>query len=127
MGEPCTNYEDLEEWEVPIDTTGNAGQVSPGVYHADDKAGCVDLDSPADCYELGSLQFIGLIYASGGRVATSGDGASYVGAIVAPSIRINGSRNRSEGGGTKPDKVGALFVRDANLFPSSEQRIYLDQ
>jgi hypothetical protein len=123
----CTNHEDLTEWEEPINTTGNSGSTAPGVYHNDDKPGCVDLGSPSDCYELGSLQYIGLIYAPGGRVSTSGNGASYVGAIVAYSIRINGSQNRSEGGGTKPDKVGALFVSDPNLFPQTDQLIYLER
>ena len=126
----CTNHEDLVKGaldEEPINTTGNAGTIPPGVYHGDDKAGCVDLDQPSNCYELGSLQYIGLIYAPNGRVATSGDGATYIGAIVAPSIRVNGFGNRSEGSGTDPDRVGALFVRDANLFPETELTISLDR
>ncbi len=122
----CTNHEDLIKTnDGPINTTGNSGTVQPGVYHADDKPGCVDLDQPSNCYVLGSLQYIGLIYAPYGRVATSGDGASYVGAIIAPSIRVNGFRTRSNGKKGAPDKVGALFVRDPNLFPDTMQTISL--
>jgi len=126
----CTNHEDLIDAnpdEEPINTTGNSASSQPGVYHADDKDGCIDLDNPSECYELGSLRYIGLIYAPYGRVATSGDGASYVGAIVAPSIRINGSKNRREGSRDRPDTVGALFVRDPTLFPPTEQLISLER
>ena len=123
----CTNHEDLPENQEPINTTGNSASSQPGVYHEDDRPGCVNLDTPSNCYEMGSLRYLGLIYAPNGRVATSGDGATYVGAIIAPSIRINGSQNRREGSRDRPDPVGALFVRDPNLIPPTEQFIILER
>ena len=119
--DPCANRPP----DAVINTTGSVGSVQPGVYHADDKPECVNLSDPSGCYELGSLQYIGIIYASGGHIATSGDGATYVGSLVAPSMRINGYRNRSEGGPGQPDKVGVLFVFNSALTPSEGYLIFL--
>jgi hypothetical protein len=119
--DPCANRPP----DAIINTTGSVGSVQPGVYHADDKPECVNPSDPSGCYELGSLQYIGIIYASGGHIATSGDGATYVGSIVAPSMRINGYRNRSEGGPGQPDKVGVLFVNNSTLIPTNNPLIFL--
>jgi hypothetical protein len=132
-GKACTNHEELADDERPINTTGNEGTVAPQVWHDD---GCVNLDNPAECYTLGSLQYNGILYAPGGRVATSGHGASYVGAIVAYSIRVNGYIDYCEWYSPAPCRpeendagyeVGVLFVFDSNLFPTSDARIYLDE
>ena len=125
-GEECTNYDQLDKpSQVAIETTGSEAKATnrPGVYHSEDKPGCVNLENPSECYELGGLQYIGLIYASHGIVATSGDAATYVGSVVAYTIRVNGGMQRN---GSNPQKVGALFVYDDTLFPPSEQFIVLD-
>lgn len=127
--DPCANFE-TDPQLVPINTTGNSGTVLPKVYH--------DADGNYVRHELGSLQYNGLIYAPGGRVATSGEGASYVGAIVAYSIRINGyyefendPEYECDGEdvpcrpGYEP-RVSALFVHDSHLFVETEQRINLE-
>jgi hypothetical protein len=126
MDDPCQQF-DIDPQDIPINMTSNRGRERPRVYHADSnlRTGCVNLANPADCYEEGSNVFRGLIYAPGGRVATSGEAGTYIGAIVAYTIRINGESNRVYG--QDPDIVGALFVRDSNLFPITEQRIYLDR
>jgi hypothetical protein len=128
MANPCQQF-DIDPQNIPINLTSNTGTERPRVYHDDSKVAgkgnCVDLANPANCYEEGSNVFRGLIYAPGGRVATSGEAGTYIGAIVAFSIRINGESNRVYG--QDPDIVGALFVRDSNLFPVTEQRIYLDR
>lgn len=121
----CTSHGDLPEDQEAINMTANTGSVRPGVYHKEERAGCINLDNPSNCYELGSLKYVGLIYAPYGRVAVSGNGASYVGAIVAPAITVAGTAARTTD--TTPDSVGALFVRDPNLFPSTEQLISLER
>jgi hypothetical protein len=121
-GKYCANHEELSSFNgEPIDTTGSSGSANSGplVYH--NKKDCVNIDEPSGCYQLGLLHYIGIMYAPNGRVATSGERASYHGAIVAHSIRINGSGNR---GG---DKVGALFVYDQFSFPPEDQRIHLER
>lgn len=128
-GDPCGNFPFVTP---PIDTTGDAeeGEVSvlPGVNHdADD--GCVDLDQPSRCFRPGSLRYFGLLYAPNGRIATSGHGATYEGAIIAPSIRVNGYIEFENGRpqGDPYDEVGALFVRNPNLFPPTQQLISLER
>lgn len=111
----CSNFDEVVDDDmVPINLSGPVGSASdsPGVFHEDDKDGCVDLNNPARCYAIGGLYYKGIIYAPYGRVATSGKYVTYHGAIVAPTIRINGYGERNEGGGDKPDRVGALFISD---------------
>lgn len=122
----CSNFDEVvDEDLVPINLSGPVGSAnnSPGVFHEDDKDGCVDLNNPSRCYAIGGLYYKGIIYAPHGRVATSGERATYHGAIVAPTIRINGYGQRSEGGGDKPDKVGALFISDP--LPGSDSGEYI--
>jgi hypothetical protein len=131
--DPCANFES-DPLSVPINTTGNQGTVLPKVYHVGD-----DPQGNYVSHELGSLFYKGLIYAPGGRVAVSGHGASYEGAIVAYSIRVNGYFEFENEGALAPlceadddpcrdiyyPEVSALFVFDSDLFPVTLKRIYL--
>lgn len=89
----CTNFDDImpDDEYLPINTTGNAATVPPKVEHA---PGCYDSDPSTECnisdIKEGSLYYNGVLYAPYGRIATSGHGATYRGAIVAPTIRVNG-------------------------------------
>jgi hypothetical protein len=104
MADPCEQFNaNPPPYTVPINTTGT-GSVRPRVYH--------NPDGTYQSHDLGSLQYNGLIYAPGGRVATSGEKASYVGAIVAYSFRING--------------YDALIVNSPYLFPVTQKLIYLN-
>lgn len=132
---PCANFPDVTP---PIDTTGGdaedgealpEGSMPPRVKH-DEEGGQHCLYLPEGCrYKPGTLYYYGLIYAPYGRVAASGHGATYVGAIVAPTIRINGyledGREGTDGEGY--DNVGALFVANPNLFPASQQLMSLEK
>lgn len=145
----CTEFQFLEDEELPINTTGNTGTRPPKVWHAgeydpdrdgadrSELAECFDHTDPSKCYELGSLQYIGIIYAPGGKAATSGHGASYVGAVIADSIRINGFVEYEDiydcGGASDPcrpyavPEVGVLFVHDPNLLRPDERLISLER
>lgn len=129
-GKACTNHEALRDEERPINTTGNTGTVRPTVEH--------DAEGHYVGHTSGSLVYRGIIYAPGGRAATSGHGATYEGAIVAYSIRVNGyveyhNDPDLDCGDDVPcrpfvePEVGALFVFDQNLYPQTQNLIYLDK
>ena len=128
--DPCANFES-DPLLVPINTTGNQGTRLPTVEH-----------NPQGKYTghtLGSLFYKGIIYAPGGRVATSGHGASYEGAIIAYSIRINGYYEFEKDGEYDCDgdsvacrpgydpRVSALLVHDPHLFRNAPPQIFMEE
>lgn len=133
--DPCAPFEEDPQTVPAINTTGNAGTLLPLVYHQDE----VNASGPYTNYAVGSLYYEGIIYASRGKVATSGHGASYIGPIVAHTIRVNGyfefeNDDEYECDGEdvacKPlyyPRVSSLFVNDPSLFEDGAPQIFLEE
>ena len=118
-GDPCQFQTEID---AVINMAGNENGLRFDVHHHPD-----DLPRDADpndyidcpyprvdgCYVASSSIFTGLIYAPNGRVDTSDQFTTYIGAIVAYTIDYSGHDN--------------LFVTNPALFPTSDPRIYLER